>query len=115
MNQQVYLCRKWLRLQKQTKNVNKRHSSYGYKHIVEKWAGDYISNDAFIEAVKKENIKYEQIPTSPQNIWVALSERTIEKYRDHNFRMSKYGLIYTKRKIMEKDLEENNFDLEEIL
>lgn len=32
------------------KTVNTRHSSYGWKHVAERWAHRYISNGAFIAA-----------------------------------------------------------------
>jgi len=43
MEEQIKLCQEWLDLQKNTKNVNTTISSYGYKHIIEQWAGVYIS------------------------------------------------------------------------
>lgn len=48
---QVRLCMEWLkRFARPRKTVNYRIGSYGLKHCVEGWDGDYVSNGAFIEA-----------------------------------------------------------------
>lgn len=79
MDVQIEICIEWLRLQQTTKTINTRHASYGYKHIIEKWANMYISNDAFIEAVKRIGYLYKMTP-SGYNMWVALSEKTVRLY-----------------------------------
>jgi hypothetical protein len=71
---EVKACIEWLRLQKERKTINTNHSSYGYKHIVEKWYGDYISNDSFKEAVRILGIKSKEIH---DNIYIAISEKTV--------------------------------------
>lgn len=86
--QEIALCIEWLNLQKKNKHPNLNHHSYGYKHLVENWAGDYISNDSFIEAVKRLNIPYEWV--TKLNIAVALSELTVRKYREQ-MKATKYG------------------------
>ena len=74
----VGICVQWLGHQTIIKSINMRRSSYGIKHIVEKWADTYVSNDSFIEAVKLTGIPYKQLKNSP-NIAVAISEKTIKK------------------------------------
>ena len=49
--EQVDKCIEWLKLQTLTKGINKKHTSYGYKHMVENWCHLYISNDSFKKAV----------------------------------------------------------------
>ena len=36
-----------------TKNINRKRSSYGLKHDTERWAGTYISNEAFKAAASQ--------------------------------------------------------------
>jgi len=73
----VNICIDWISHQTITKTINMRRSSYGLKHVIEKWAGTYVSNDAFIEAVKLTGIPHKQLKNSP-NIAVAISERSIK-------------------------------------
>jgi hypothetical protein len=48
------------------KTINKKHSSYGLKHVAEKWAKCYISNDALIEAMIRCGYSAQQCsPASP--------------------------------------------------
>jgi len=62
---QVAWCVEWLqRFAKPRKTVN-RMSSYGLKHCVEAWCGDYVSNGAFIEAARR--LGFEVIPCGPMN------------------------------------------------
>jgi hypothetical protein len=63
---QVGLCRRWLALYVQPrKTINPRRSSYGLKHTVEDWAGDYITNGAFIAAAIAEGYRIDQIGGGP--------------------------------------------------
>lgn len=47
------------------KTINKRITSYGLKHIVEKWAGEYIGNDSLIRGLISCGLKAERIPGTP--------------------------------------------------
>jgi len=50
----------------QRKTINTQHTSYGLKHIAEKWANHYISNDSFIEAMDQCGFKKRRMrPSSP--------------------------------------------------
>ena len=73
-NIEVQKCIEWISLQKGRKTINKNHTSYHYKHLVEKWSGVYISDDSFIEAIKLTGIPYKESGVG-NNIWVALSEK----------------------------------------
>lgn len=86
LEQQIVVCLEWLDAQERIATINTRHSSYTYKHIIEQWAGHYISEDAFIEAVKLRFIPFRNIPFSTKSIQVALSEKTIRQYRERFFR-----------------------------
>jgi hypothetical protein len=47
---QFDLCKRWLAKVTLIQSFNSRHTSYRYKHMVERWAGRYVSNGAFIAA-----------------------------------------------------------------
>lgn len=52
---EVEHCIRWLRkFAIRTRTIRPHLSSYGYKHIVEEWAGYYICNGAFIVALYLE-------------------------------------------------------------
>lgn len=47
MIKEIELCEKWINLVAiRTKRINKKRTSYGYKHDAERWAGQYICNDS---------------------------------------------------------------------
>lgn len=87
-DKEIALCIEWLNLQQKNKHPNIHHNSYGYKHLVEHWADTYVSNDSFIEAVKRLGIKHEWV--SELNIAVALSEMTVKLYRER-VKATKHG------------------------
>jgi hypothetical protein len=79
---QIALCADWLALQSRIKSVNSRHSSYGYKHMVEGWTrakGEhaYISNGAFIAAAVGVGLVYKQVGI---RACFNLSNRTVNQY-----------------------------------
>lgn len=49
----VELCKKWIDAGyiQPRKTINKTVSSYGFKHFVEYWAGEYITNEEFVQAM----------------------------------------------------------------
>lgn len=71
---EVLLCMEWLKKQKITKTMDK--SSYGLKNIVERAYNKYISNDSFIEAVKRLGIPYKKVDNSI-NILVGISNKLV--------------------------------------
>jgi hypothetical protein len=61
---EVNLCVEWLeKYATPRKTPNPNTGSYGLKHIIEKWAGTYISNGAFILAAYR--MGYRVIPEEP--------------------------------------------------
>jgi hypothetical protein len=56
---EVLICIDWLQKQKLIKTFNAE--SYGLKHRVEREYKTYVSNDSFIEAVKRLEIPYKDI------------------------------------------------------
>jgi len=64
---EVQLCRDWLKAYAEKTNTPRpRSSSYGLKHVVETWAGTYVSNGAFIVAAMLEG--YTITPSGPDSL-----------------------------------------------
>jgi hypothetical protein len=71
---EVMCCIDWIdQYTTPRKTANTRTSSYGLKHVVEKWAGTYISNGAFILAAKRKGVKIVPFDPSSPNVWFCLS------------------------------------------
>ena len=63
---QVAICTAWLQEHaKPRKRVNSRIGSYGLKHVVERAAGHYVTNGAFILAAYR--LGYTVIPDGPRS------------------------------------------------
>lgn len=77
--EQVDKCIEWLKLQTITKGINKKHTSYGYKHMVENWCHLYISNNSFKKAV--EILDIYNIPNDNKglNILIPIHEGKLQK------------------------------------
>lgn len=75
---QVDLCCQWLSLCKQRQSINKKVSSYGLKHYVERYFGEYVSNGDFIAALIVLGIRYERIPYQNLNVFTCLSNKLPE-------------------------------------
>lgn len=60
----VMLCRVWIRIHcHPRKTINKRYSSYWFKHKVEREDHEYIPNGAFIKAAME--LGYRVVPDGP--------------------------------------------------
>lgn len=71
------LCCRWLALYRRRKTVNfSIGTSWKLKHVVEAWAGEYVSNGAFIAAVIHLGIVYR--PDFP-NIHLGISGELVEE------------------------------------
>jgi hypothetical protein len=76
------ICCEWLKLCKAIKTVNCGiPGSYHLKHLVERWAGTYVSNGSFIAAVIYLGIPYKFYEYTV-NIHIGISSRseTLEAY-----------------------------------
>lgn len=73
------VIRRYLRTIARRRTINRRTSSYGWKHRVERWAeivyGQhiYISNDEFIEVALQEGVLGRSCGVSDPNWWFALA------------------------------------------
>ncbi|HHJ17063.1 MAG TPA: hypothetical protein ENJ80_10230 [Gammaproteobacteria bacterium] len=74
MPHQITLAKQWLARQRPRKYINQRISSYGLKHLAERWhraqgtmpgTDCYVSNDALIAAARQLNYDVKPIPGSP--------------------------------------------------
>ena len=69
-NHEIALCEKWLyEFAQPQKRFNERFSSYGLKHQVEKWAGEYVSNGALIFAALSLKFPVKVIDEGPNAIF----------------------------------------------
>jgi hypothetical protein len=57
---QIAACAAWLSRRSETKAINRRRTSYGWKHAVEAEAGRYIANGAFLAAAIGLGWRYEK-------------------------------------------------------
>ena len=73
---QLQTCIDWLKEKVVDNQMNRKTSSYGIKHIIERELDTYVSNGCFIAAVISLNIPYEKVPDSP-NIFVAISDKEL--------------------------------------
>jgi hypothetical protein len=53
--------------------VNRRRSSYGWKHAAESWARCYVATGAFIASAILVGLAWERVPRTP-NVFVGLTE-----------------------------------------
>lgn len=66
----------WLRPMQKIKTINRRHTSYGLKHIFERDSGQYVTNGAFICAAVHSGFDYKLTPSNP-NVSFNISERSL--------------------------------------
>ena len=69
---------KWLKNRTQSKTFNKKFTSYGLKHFVEREYLTYISNGSFIAAVIHLGLSYKKIEDSP-NIYIKMNNYEVTK------------------------------------
>ena len=76
----VHIVKKWAeRFQvKPMKTLNRKRTSYGWKHLVEDWAGEYVSNETFIEAMHQLGFKSKPTADTP-NFYFNISEAAVHK------------------------------------
>jgi hypothetical protein len=85
---EIAMCADWAKLQQPTKAINRRHSSYGYKHHVESWCrkrnkcGEdlptYFANGSFIAAAVGLGFEFNR---ADPNVYFNFSERTVKAPR----------------------------------
>jgi hypothetical protein len=82
--EEIAACADWIKRQRPITSYNTRHSSYGYKHSVERWLDErggphlYIANGSFIAAAL--GLGFEAKPDHPgsPNVHFKFSERTVK-------------------------------------
>lgn len=68
----VVICKYWLKHFKAAASINRSYSSYGCKHFVEHWAGQYVCNGAFIAAAAGTSIKQAPVYGGSPNTFLAI-------------------------------------------
>jgi hypothetical protein len=74
---QFETCKRWLNNVSRIKTFNSKHTSYGYKHMVERWANRYVSNGAFIAAAIALGIPIRRSYGKSPNVILPLSEKSV--------------------------------------
>jgi hypothetical protein len=75
----------WLDLLSPHKTFNRRHTSYGYKHYVERYFRHvkgqprYVSNGAFIAAAIGMGFRIDEIAIDHPNVHVNIAERDLKR------------------------------------
>jgi len=85
---EIATCAEWLKRINQIETINKRHTSYGYKHSVERWrrsptstgesTPSYVANGSFIAAAVGLGFKFMQFGP---NACFNFSERALKQLR----------------------------------
>ncbi len=60
---------------------NSRRTSYGLKHVCERWAGRYISNGMLIAAAIHSGFKWRKVNWDSPNVVFNISERSLKTLR----------------------------------
>ena len=76
----VQIVKEWAeRFQvKPIKTLNRKRTSYAWKHLVEGWAGEYVSYESFIEAMHQLGFSSKPTPDTP-NFYFNISESAVKK------------------------------------
>ncbi len=72
-------CKRWLSEVSRIKSFNQRHTSYGYKHMVERWANRYVCNGAFIAAAIALKIPIQRSHPRSPNVLLPISEKWVKQ------------------------------------
>lgn len=80
---EVAACADWIKEQRPIKSLNRRHSSYGYKHKVERWIRGrgghlYVANGSFIAAAIGMGFKFQLSHPGSPNCFFNFSERSVK-------------------------------------
>ena len=71
-----YRC-EWIGWQRLTRRVQPGYNSYGYKHQVERWCGEYIPNGAFIAAALGMGLAWKRGHRGSPNAVFSISSKTV--------------------------------------
>jgi hypothetical protein len=70
-------ARTFLESLERKKGINRKWSSYTLKHLAEKIAGRYVSNEALIQAAK--DLGFRTFSLGGPNIWINIRERSVRE------------------------------------
>jgi hypothetical protein len=86
MEQEIARATRWLAQVQQTKKINRWNSSYGYKHMVERWSrwrypgeNPYVANGCFIMAALRMGFLVQRCPHASPNAWLNISKRSLAR------------------------------------
>jgi hypothetical protein len=72
---EVRICREWLEQGPPRKTINREHTSYGWKHVIEKERQCYVSNGALLLAAAELGIAGRRDGYRSPNACLAISDR----------------------------------------
>ncbi|MDC3956273.1 hypothetical protein KEG38_20600 [Polyangium jinanense] len=82
--EELAACADWIKRQRPIASYNVRHTSYGYKHSVERWFDErggphlYVANGSFIAAALGLGFEAKLNNAGPPNVHFKFSERTVK-------------------------------------
>jgi hypothetical protein len=80
---EIAACADWIKRQQPIRSYNLRHTSYGYKHSVERWFDErggphlYVANGSFIAAALSLGFEAKLDHPGSPNVHFTFSERTV--------------------------------------
>ncbi|MFZ5896875.1 MAG: hypothetical protein ACOY0T_37810 [Myxococcota bacterium] len=80
---EIAMCADWVKRQRRIGRYNMKNTSYGYKHVVERWVDRrggphmYVSNGSFIAAAAGLGFEPKEVPGSP-NVYFQFSVETVK-------------------------------------
>jgi hypothetical protein len=78
ISEEIVVAEAWLRGMTHTAKINTAYTSYGLKHMVERWSGDYVCNGAFIMAAVRLGFQIQYIQRSP-NVWINVAGKSVSE------------------------------------
>lgn len=79
--QQFLTCKKWLNKVVKIRSFNRNHTSYGYKHMVERWADLYVSNGSFIAAAIALDFPIRRTHSKSPNVFLPISNKSVKEMK----------------------------------
>lgn len=80
--QQFSACKNWLNKVVKIRSFNRNHTSYRYKHMVERWADLYVSNGAFIAAAIALDFPIKRTHSKSPNVFLPISNKSVKEMKE---------------------------------
>ena len=77
---QFYNACKWIRLMDPIQSINRNVTSYGLKHMAERYQNTYIANGILIAAALDAGYRYRKCRNNSPNCRFNMSQKSIKQY-----------------------------------